>query len=157
LRTPKAEIRVAEPGDAEAIVETVQGSFEGYRTFAPPGWVPPEERRHLDAMREQPVHTDTFCRVAEVEGEPAGHVWVRPVVGADPVDLHLRYLFVRPLFWGTGVARDLHAAAVEHIGERSARLFTPAGQARARRFYEREGWRLIDVGDFANFGMDVAE
>jgi GNAT superfamily N-acetyltransferase len=75
----------------------------------------------------------------------------------DPVDVHFRYLFVRPPFWGSGVATALHAAAVEAIGPRSARLFTPAGQARARRFYEREGWRLHDLGDFAGFGMPLAE
>jgi GNAT superfamily N-acetyltransferase len=96
-----------------------------------------------------------FCRVAEVGGEPAGHVWTYPL--GDPVDVHLRYLFVRPAFFGTGIAVALHAAAVEHIGDRSARLVTPEGQARARRFYEREGWRLINVGDLAHFGMPVAE
>jgi ribosomal protein S18 acetylase RimI-like enzyme len=42
-----------------------------------------------------------------------------------------------------GVASDLHRAALEAAGERGfteLRLFVAAGQARARRFYEREGW-----------------
>jgi GNAT superfamily N-acetyltransferase len=56
---------------------------------------------------------------------------------------HLRNLFVRQDQWGTGLARLLHDAAVEEArrrGYRELRLFAAAGQARARRFYEREGW-----------------
>jgi len=38
------------------------------------------------------------------------------------------------------------------------RLFTPAGQRRARRFYEREGWTLVEAPRFEDaFGLDVAE
>ena len=60
-------------------------------------------------------------------------------------DVHFRHLFVRRPFWGSGVAVELHAEAVAEMrrrGIRTARLFTPADQARARRFYEREGWTL---------------
>ena len=59
---------------------------------------------------------------------------------------HLRNLFVGREFWGTGLARTLNAAAVEAARERGyteLRLFTPAGQDRARRFYEREGWAQV--------------
>ena len=44
------------------------------------------------------------------------------------------------------MATALNAAAVETAGERGfteMRLFVAAGQARARRFYEREGWRAV--------------
>ena len=49
---------------------------------------------------------------------------------------------------GTGVARLLLAAAeraVRRAGHRTACLGVVVGNARARRFYEREGWR--DAGD----------
>jgi GNAT superfamily N-acetyltransferase len=48
--------------------------------------------------------------------------------------------------WGSGLARELHAAAVEAARERgfrAIRLFTPSAHARARRFYEREGWAAV--------------
>ena len=56
---------------------------------------------------------------------------------------HLQNLFVIRDHWGTGLATALLDAAVEIAGERGyqrVRLFTPVAQARARRFYEREGW-----------------
>jgi hypothetical protein len=41
------------------------------------------------------------------------------------------------------LAGTLHLRAIEEASARgftAMRLFTPVGQARARRFYEREGW-----------------
>ena len=54
-------------------------------------------------------------------------------------------LFVRPAWWGTGLAAGLHDAFLAEAaarGYRTARLHTPAGHARARRFYERRGWQV---------------
>ena len=65
----------------------------------------------------------------------------------DPQLGHLLMLFVRQAHWGTPVARTLHAAMLEAAAERGfteLRLFTPAGQRRARRFYEREGWSAVE-------------
>ena len=56
---------------------------------------------------------------------------------------HISNLFVRRDYWGAGLAGDLHQAALEAARERGfteLRLFVATGQARARRFYEREGW-----------------
>jgi GNAT superfamily N-acetyltransferase len=69
-------------------------------------------------------------------------------------------LFVRPSHWGTPVARDLHAAMVEAAAGRGftgLRLFTPAGQRRARRFYEREGWRAVREFHAPHLELDVVE
>jgi GNAT superfamily N-acetyltransferase len=52
---------------------------------------------------------------------------------------------VRAGWWGSGLASRLHAAACDEAAARgytAMRLFTPADQARARRFYEREGWAV---------------
>jgi GNAT superfamily N-acetyltransferase len=57
---------------------------------------------------------------------------------------HFWMLFVRSPWWGSGLARHLHRAACDTAADRgftAMRLFTPAGQSRARRFYERERWR----------------
>jgi GNAT superfamily N-acetyltransferase len=77
-----------------------------------------------------------------------GQVTVLPVaLAARPVPeprlAHLRNLFVDRGHWGTGLAATLLGAAVATARERGhaeMRLFTPARHARARRFYEREGW-----------------
>jgi hypothetical protein len=37
------------------------------------------------------------------------------------------------------------------------RLYTPADQARARRFYEREGWRIAATVDDNEIGFRVVE
>ncbi|WCO68617.1 GNAT family N-acetyltransferase [Iamia majanohamensis] len=53
-------------------------------------------------------------------------------------------LYVDPEAWGTGVARDLLAGGVSwaaHRGHREVRLRVVEEHGRARRFYEREGWR----------------
>jgi GNAT superfamily N-acetyltransferase len=50
---------------------------------------------------------------------------------------------VLPAAWGTGVGPRLLAAATERLvalGFTEAVLWVVKGNARARRFYEREGW-----------------
>lgn len=62
---------------------------------------------------------------------------------------HLWQLFVLPDWWGRGVAPLLHGAAISEMrarGYETARLFTPSLHARARRFYERRAWTLVDEG-----------
>ena len=55
----------------------------------------------------------------------------------------------------------LHAAAVDEARARgftAMRLFTPGGQERARRFYEREGWSLVRPPAFdERIGLEIAE
>ena len=53
-------------------------------------------------------------------------------------------LYVRPEAWGTGVAGELHDRAIETLranGIERARLWVLEHNARARRFYEKRGWR----------------
>lgn len=53
-------------------------------------------------------------------------------------------LYVLPDRWGSGTAQSLHGEAVERLcdlGCRSARLWVLERNDRARRFYERRGWR----------------
>jgi len=69
--------------------------------------------------------------VAERDGMIVG------VAGLEGEWLHGFY--VVPAYWGSGVADELHAAAVER-GVR--RLWCLAENGRARRFYEKRGWTL---------------
>jgi GNAT superfamily N-acetyltransferase len=141
------EFRRALTEDAPAAMAVVQAGFEGYRAYAPPDWQPPDETREEEVERGRIELGDpaTTAFVAVDDGRVVGHVRiVRAVVpspdGTTP-DWHLRHLFVLEDHWGTGVAKRLHDLAMADLVG-TARLYTPEPQARARRFYEREGWRL---------------
>ncbi len=57
----------------------------------------------------------------------------------------LQRLYVLEHAWGNGVAEALHSAALEALREQgaaSASLWCLAENPRARRFYEKQGWRL---------------
>jgi GNAT superfamily N-acetyltransferase len=129
---------------AASVVEGV----EGYREFAGEDWPGFTLADEAESFRALVMLPDAWALMAEQDGELLGQVTIqssettpRPV--GDPGLGHLRNLFVRQDQWGTGLARQLHDAAVEEArrrGYRELRLFAAAGQARARRFYEREGW-----------------
>lgn len=146
--TPHAVLRPATPGDVDVLADILVEGFETYRPFAPEGWAPPGRLELALGMTPKFRDEDWWCVVAEVEGAIAGTVaFMSPVRHSRPSDepglAHLLNLFVRPPHWGTGLARTLHAGTIAEAAGRgytSIRLFTPAGQARARRFYEREGW-----------------
>lgn len=56
----------------------------------------------------------------------------------------LEGLYVIPERWGTGLADELHDRALEvvrDLGSRRCQLWVLEDNARARRFYERRGWR----------------
>jgi GNAT superfamily N-acetyltransferase len=159
-------LRPAGPSDANQITAVLIEAFEGYRTFAPPGWEPPDANAELDRLRGFLGNDEVWCLLAEQDGEPAGHVALMPArLHPHPSDdermAQFWQLFVRPRFWGSGLATKLHAEAVREASSRgftSMRLFTPAAQARARRFYEREGWTAAgEPVDALDFGMPLVE
>ena len=97
--------------------------------------VPFEERvkRFCDGLAKS--GTDASVLVAERQGEIVGEA-VR--VGSE-----LRDLYVVPEAWGTGAARALMdevLAEMRTSGATEATLWVVEANARARRFYEREGW-----------------
>jgi GrpB-like predicted nucleotidyltransferase (UPF0157 family) len=145
---PGLELRAAVPSDAERLGKAIADGFECYRDFAPAGWTPPSVERETEQLRTLLDSEDFWCLLAEAHGDLAGQVAFLPAKQAwraveDPGLAHLRQMFLAADFWGTGLARTLHDCAVHDAckcGFTAMRLFTPAGQARARRFYEREGW-----------------
>jgi GNAT superfamily N-acetyltransferase len=159
-------LRPAVPRDAERIATVLTEGLESYRSFAPSGWKPPDPRTELKRLRAFLGSRDVWCLVAEDDGEIAGHVAIMPSrIHPHPSDddamAQFWQLFVREPWWGTGVAAALHAEAVREAGARgftSMRLFTPAAQARARRFYEREGWTPAGAPfDDLDFGIPLVE
>jgi GNAT superfamily N-acetyltransferase len=162
------DIRLAVPDDAIALAGTTRLGFESYRSWAPEGWQPPPRALEIRSIRERLKASTTWCAMAITDaGEPAGHVGIthaaereRPHVRIEG-RAHLWMLFVRPPWWGTGLAVRLHGLALEEAarqGYASIRLYTPFGAARARAFYEREGWEL-QGGAFAEplLGLDLVE
>jgi GNAT superfamily N-acetyltransferase len=140
--------RRATVADAEPLARGVIEGVEDYPSFAPPGWIAPAFESELKHLREALANPDVCCLIAESEGALVGQITVLPARRAPhPVEdsslAHISNLFVRRDHWGVGLAGELHRAAVEAAGARGfteLRLFVAAGQARARRFYEREGW-----------------
>jgi GNAT superfamily N-acetyltransferase len=159
-------LRAATAGDADAMVAVTAEGFETYRSFAPDGWTPPSASQELERLLRLLGDGDVWYQVAEHEGELVGHVGFLPAertfapVG-DPGLAHFRQLFVTRAHWGRGLATRLHAAAIDEARARrftGMRLFTPGGQERARRFYEREGWSLARPPAFdERIGLEIAE
>jgi GNAT superfamily N-acetyltransferase len=72
--------------------------------------------------------------VAEEDGRVVG------IAGVS--DCWLNGLYVLPEYWRTGVAGELHDAALAELADcAEVRLWTLEENHRARRFYERHGWR----------------
>jgi GNAT superfamily N-acetyltransferase len=146
---PELTFRTATLADAPVIARTVAIGFEGYRAFAAPGWEPPTYEIELATTRERLVRPDAWALLAFDGDEPAGQVSL--LADPAPATVYLWQLFVRPKHWGTGLADRLHAAFLAEARDRGyerGRLRTPAGQARARRFYERSGWETDGVAVF---------
>ena len=170
----EVELRRAGVDDLDAILHNVRVGFDTYVDFAPEGWTPPVFEDERERAAERLTAPDTWVTIALVEGDPVGHVGFVPAreraIGDPHGDLralptmpgvaHLWQLFVLPDWWGTGVAATLHAAAVDEMsaqGYERARLYTPAAHARACRFYERRGWKLVERGTDATIGLELAD
>lgn len=160
-------LRPGTPADAPLLAETVRQGFETYRAFAPRGWDPPDEPIERAGITERLGLPETWCVLALDDGAPAGHV---AFLGARerseerapiPGLAHLWMLFIREPWWGSGLAPRLLALAVGEAAARgyeTMRLYTPAGQARARAFYAREGWTLFGEPMYEPMlGLDLVE
>jgi GNAT superfamily N-acetyltransferase len=150
--------RRATVDDVDTILGHVQAGFDSYTQFAPPGWRPPVARLDGPRTRHYLQEPETWGLLALVDGASVGHIaflpardWgTPPSRSGDPISYpripgqaHLWQLFVLPEWWGAGIAPLLHDRAIAEMRVRRfmrARLFTPSLHARARRFYERQGW-----------------
>jgi len=155
------DTRPAGLGDIDAILADVAAGFATYVDFAQPGWHAPDPSAGREGTADLLAADGTWALLALADGAPVGHVAFIPgrrrragEPGGDwreremvPGLAHLWQLFVLPEWWGAGVAPLLYDAAIAEMraqGYSSARLFTPSLHARARRFYERRGWEVVD-------------
>ena len=147
-----AVVRRAAVGDADAIgsvhVRAWQAAYRGLMPDEHLDGLSIERRR--DGWRTGLAAGATDRTVLVVEDPEDGHVCGFAVVGdardeepAAPEAGELWAINLEPGAWGRGLAAPLLAGAVDALGERGARelhLWVVEGNARARRFYEREGW-----------------
>lgn len=131
-------IREARPDEADVLA-----AIQRDASLAALGHIfPPESYPYpIDDVRERwRVALDDSAAavlVAEEKGSAAGVAMSRPE--------WLDGLYVLPAWWGTGVARHLHDEALELVraaGAERCHLWVLEHNGRARRFYERLGWRL---------------
>jgi GNAT superfamily N-acetyltransferase len=158
-------MRAPIPADVPRIAALVAEGFATYRSFAPQGWTPPPAEEHERYLSDRLWDPNTWATLAERADTIAGIVSMTPAAisrhpVADPRLAHLWQLFIAQEWWGSGLAPRLHAMVVQAArtqGYTAMRLFTPADQARARRFYEREGWRIGATDEHDDIGFAVVE
>lgn len=152
---PRFVLRPAERHDLGMMADNLEHGFSSYRSWADAGWEPPTRVEMLVGMMQRFTKDGSWSVVAFTDdGRAAGHGVARAELDEQGIArsdvARLTHLFVRRDFWGTGVADELHDAILAGMCERgftAARLWTPTGQARARAFYERNGWRVSGAVD----------
>lgn len=159
-------LRPARPDDAPAVARIRIAGWQTYAGILDRGYVT-SEAFAADARRGATTWLGTLDEhgrnpegvtmlVHEREGTVDG--WVS--FGSDrndttPTAGEVWGLYVDPGSWGSGTARHLLQAATDHLrdqGFSSLALWCLAGNARAQRFYEREGWILDGVRQTRDFG-----
>jgi len=145
-------LRLAVPEDAMAVARVHVRSWQvAYRGLLPDEYL--EQLRAEDrAQRYDFTHADalkprTIVAVDEAEIQSAEiHGFATTMPGRDQ-DLdgfgELCAIYVDPESWGRGVGTALIEAARGHLagtGFQNALVWVLAGNARAMRFYERDGW-----------------
>jgi len=137
---PMAEVKLR-PGTPEDAPHVADLWHRGWHD-AHPGHVPDglTAARTLEAFHDRAAQRVADTTVAEVDGRVAGFVMV---VGDE-----VEQVYVDRAFRGAGVAGILLGEAEQQVaagGHDVAWLAVATGNARARAFYERQGWR--DAGD----------
>jgi GNAT superfamily N-acetyltransferase len=150
-------IRRATPQDADSLGQLHLDVWDDAYTGLIPQEILDERRENADARVE---------RWRGNLAEASGPTWLAydgealvGFAGAGPgrdndmdVELELYALYVRAAYWGTGVGYALFRQA---LGDRAAYLWVLAGNERAIRFYERQGFRLDGTEDEHDEGLHV--
>ena len=144
-------IRVARPDDLPELAG-VYAEAEGAVRAGLGGTMPRDPAGLVAWLGKRLAGAGGFWVAALATGRIAGFV----EAGAT----ELNAIYVLPEAWGRGVASGLHDHAVAHMrasGLCAITLLVMAANGRARRFYERHGWRLAgDAGPRTVGGVEVA-
>jgi GNAT superfamily N-acetyltransferase len=161
------EVRQARGGDQDAVTRFVLTGIDAYREWAP-HWSPqppPPERR--EALRDLFDDDERAWILMALAGEEiVGLTSMAVTTGADARvpdsgTIYLWQMFVSREQQGTGLAGALLDRLLEEARRRGYErvvLWTPAGAAQARRFYEREGFELTGEEDpDSSFGLPLVQ
>jgi ribosomal protein S18 acetylase RimI-like enzyme len=161
------DVRPARPDDAPALgalhVRAWQWAYRGLL---------PDE--YLDGLAEQQAERETMWRqiirdlaadhllwVAELDGRVVGFCNTAPARDGPPGTGELLSIYLEPEVVGTGVGAALMLEALADFrarGSAAASLWVLEANDRARRFYERFGWRFDGtVKDEQIWGASVRE
>ncbi len=101
------------------------------------------------------VRVQTWLAVMRNGGAPVGYSMLTPpdlpLEDLSPADIELKRIYLFSKFQGSGVGQQLMDIAVEgarSMGAPRILLGVYAGNARALRFYERNGFRQVGVRTF---------
>jgi GNAT superfamily N-acetyltransferase len=144
----RAHIRPARSDDAQSIAAVHVDSWRA----AYPGLLPDavldglsvgDRARHWERILG--VAAPGQVVVAEVGDRLVGFAHVGPAHEGDtgPATGQLDAIYLHPDVWGTGVGRAVHDAGLDRLADDGfvdAVLWKLSTNARAGRFYERQGW-----------------
>lgn len=136
-------VRKVRPEDADGFVEAHERAWDA--ALAPiagkslAALVPFDRRRAMFLDGIEAAADRATAWVAEHDGDIVG---IAVAIRESPESVELRDLYVVPEAWGSGVAVELMNRAIESVRLEAAEAFlwVAEANARARRFYEREGW-----------------
>jgi GNAT superfamily N-acetyltransferase len=130
-------IREARPNEAEALAAVQRdASLAALGHIFPPERYPFPLDEVRQRWREALAAPELTVLVAEDDDVPVGIAGYR----AEWLD----GLYVVPSHWGRGVGRELHDLVLDRLraaGSERCYLWVLQHNTRARRFYERRGWR----------------
>ena len=153
-------VRRAEPADARGIAEVHTRTWQAaYRHV-----FPADVLDNLDVEERvrgwlERIEADMAVWVAETEDGIVGFVAAGPSRTEDGFG-ELYAIYLLPEAWGGGAAAGLMAAFKDWLAEEgytTAMLWVLADNPRARRFYEREGWRADGQRVDTIRGVEVEE
>jgi GNAT superfamily N-acetyltransferase len=158
-------IRAADPRDALAVARVHVHAWQvAYRGLLPDeyldGLKAEDRAAHYDFTHADPCVPYTL--IAEIDGNILGFASTMPARDEDRLEHgELCALYVSPQQWGRGIGVALIEAARGYLaaqGFRAASLWVLRNNARAERFYGRDGW-LADGATKADrvWGVDVEE
>src|SRR4051812_24202487 len=138
---PMPGVRRSEPDEVDVLAALhLRTAIAGYGHIFPPEAPPPTLAEVTDQWRRIFADGAAVFVVQADDGTLTGEV----AAAADVPTGQLARLYVDIDHWGKGIGARLHDAAVDHLrssGCASARLWVLEANDRARRFYERRGWR----------------
>jgi GNAT superfamily N-acetyltransferase len=161
------ELRKATTDDIETVIGLIEAEIRRYREWAPDfqsHGPTPQMRERLSPLYEDDERA--WILLAFEGDEAVGVASLSTITGADarvPPEgtIFLWQMFVRRDRQGSGLAVALLDRLVEEARRRGYRrvvLWTPAGAAQARRFYEREGFALTGEEDAdSSFGLPLVQ